>query len=103
MRFKRFVNILLLITFFSWVVHVTFNSCSTLQKKPWGSVGLSGAHRAIPWQSNMSQRLIYPHLTCLLDCASSKGYGNVFSFAKSLNFQGEIKNKRPYNLTRLVT
>ena len=82
-QFKRFVNILHLITFFCWVVHVTFNSRSTLLKKPWGSVGF----------------------TRYSDCASNKDHGDVVCFVKSLDFGDEIKKKRfnAHNFTTLVT
>ena len=82
-RFKRFVNILHLTTFFCWVVHVTFNNRNALLKKPWGSVGF----------------------TRYSDCASSQDHGDVVCFVKSLDFWGEIKEKRfnAHNFTRLVT
>ena len=81
-RFKRFVNILHLITFFCWVVHVTFNSRNTLLKKPWGSAGF----------------------TRYSDCASSKDHSDIVCFVKSLDIWGEIKKKRfnAYNFTRFV-
>jgi len=64
-RFKRYVNILLLITFFCWVFHVTLNGHNTILKKLWGSLRIT-------------------------DRASRKHHGNVLYFVKALKFRGEI-------------
>ena len=70
MQFKCFINILLLITFFSWVFHVTFNSRNTLLENPWSSVGF----------------------TRYSDCASSKDHGNVLCFVyKRLIFKVKLR------------
>ena len=83
MQFKCFINILLLITFFSWVFHVTFNSRNTLLENPWGSVGF----------------------TRYSDCASSKDHGDVLCFVKTLDFWDGIKKKQfdVYKFTRLIS
>ena len=65
MRYKRYLNILLLIAFFSLVFHTTLNSCNTKLKN-------NGVHRGS------------------LDIQIVLHVGYVLCFLKALEIHGEI-------------